>query len=85
MDRTRERHINVICSMAYQRADRTVTPGVRSVRQPSILRVVDRYNFREGTDLTLREVLNASTDRWLIQPSADGGLFLVSQKSPEQS
>lgn len=83
MPMTPETHVNVICSMLYQRGERTRENGVRtfSLRQAS--NVVGKYCARENVIVTVREVLRADTGRWSVEETMDPSRFLLLQRTPK--
>jgi len=73
---TYEAHINVICSMLYQRGDRQQN-GIRIVSRKQVENVVVKYNEREKVIMTVREILSASTHRWAVESTRKPDRFLI--------
>jgi hypothetical protein len=73
-------HINVMCSMIYQRGSRTATGGIRTVTRKQIENVVKKYVEREDKIFTTTELLRVSTDRWVVDPTMDTNVFLIVQR-----
>ena len=73
---------NVICSMLYQRGERTATNGLKTISRRQVENVVSKYNVREHKIITVREILHADTDRWGISETMETGRFILSQRMP---
>jgi len=73
-----EAHVNVICSMIYQRGDLLSQPGIRTVTLKQIENVVAKYNLREHVIFTVNEISKASTNRWGV--SKTDSCFLICQR-----
>jgi hypothetical protein len=76
---TYEAHVNVICSMLWQRGERQGN-CLRTVSRKQVENVVTKYNEREGVIMTVREILTASTRRWSIDSTMQSDRFLILMK-----
>ena len=76
-------HVNVICSMLYQRGERQYQPGMKTVTLKQIENVVSKYNLRENVIFTVNEIRKASTTRWGVSRTETPNLFLVCQRDWE--
>ena len=74
---TYEAHLNVICSMLYQRGDRLATPGLKTVSRRQVENVIRAYCEREAMTLTVREVTSCSTGRWSVESTQCSDRFLI--------
>lgn len=76
---THEAHVNVLCSMLWQRGDRQGN-CLRTVSRKQIENVVTRYNEREGVTITTGDVLRADTIRWGMDETMQADRFLLLMK-----
>lgn len=74
---TYEAHVNVICSMLYQRGERQSSPGLRTVSRKQVENVVTKYNEREHVTMTSHEIIKASTNRWAMDSTMESDRFLL--------